>query len=298
MDAIKKRNLFLLLIGFLVVLLVVICAVTLAQGPRDTSVELVSNNGTTDRTVVDMYEGEMTIPYFDVPISSYKPDDFLERNGVITYEGGDSYLGINVNYKMGEIDWNQVAASGVDYAMIRVGFRGKDNGRISLDKNFETNIKGALEAGLPVGVYFFSKAVTDAEAEEEATFLLEQIKGYNITYPVAFYWKYGTKDDGSKDEEDRSIRCNGQQVMGFINTFCKKVKAAGFTASYYCDKSMGYESLDLEALRDYDMWYAEYRAVPSFFYNYQMWQYTTEGTIPGIEKQVPITLALKSYGGA
>lgn len=296
MDSTKKRNLFLIVITLLVAILIVISIVTLTRGPRNSAVELVSRNGSAELTVNDMYEGKMTIPNFNIPTSQYKPDQFVERKGIVTYEGGDSYVGVNVSQKQGDIDWEQVAANGVDFAMIRVGYREYGRGRIFPDENFEANITGAVEAGLPVGVYFFSKAVTDAEAEEEAAFVLEQIKGYNVTYPVAFYWVYGTKDDGSKDEDDRTIRCNGEQVTGFINTFCKKIKTAGYKKiSYYCDKSMGYENLNLEQLRDYDMWYAEFRTKPSFYYDFQMWQYTKEGTVPGIPNQVPINLALKQY---
>lgn len=295
MDAIRKRNIFLAVILLLVAVLVVVSVVTLAKGPRDSAVELVSKNGSTDITVNDLYEGNMTIPYFDIPASNYKPDDFLENKGVVTYEGGDSYVGISVNSQVGDVDWTQVAESNVDFAMIRVGWRQYSKGKILLDPNFVANMEGARDAGIPVGVYFFSKAVTDAEAEEEAAVVLEQIKGYNIQYPLAFYWKYGTNDDGTKDKTDRTIRCNGDQVTGFIDAFCKKVKTAGFTASYYCDKSMGYESLDLSRLKDYDMWYAESRPAPSFYYDYKIWQYTKEGTVPGIEGSVPINLALKEY---
>lgn len=295
MDGTKKRNLFLAVIFLLVAVLVVVAAVTLVKGPRESSVEVLSKSGSSELEVNDLYEGKMTIPYFDIPTSNYKPDDFLENKGVITYEGGDSYVGINVNSKMGDIDWGKVAESGVSYAMIRVGYREKGKGKICLDSNFETNIKNAAEAELPVGVYFYSKAVTEAEAEEEAAFLLEQIRGYSVTYPVAVYWEYDYKDDGSLDESSRTVRVNGDQVSDIIATFCKKVKDTGFTASYYCDKAMGYEKLDLTKLQGYEMWYAEYRAAPSFYYDFKMWQYTKEGDVPGISTKVPITLALKKY---
>ncbi len=295
MDSAKKRNVFLAVILLLVAVLVVAAVVTLAKGPRESSVELISKISPTELKVNDLYEGEMTIPYFDIPTCSYKPDRFLERKGVVTYEGGDSFVGINVNGQCGDIDWTQVAESSVEYAMIRVGYREFGRGRIIADEKFEDNIKGALDAGLPVGVYFYSKAVTDAEAEEEATFVLEKIRGYSVVYPVAFYWVYDIKDDGTLDEKSRTKQCNGDQVTGFIDTFCGKVKAAGLTASYYCDKSMGYERLDLSKLSGYDMWYAESRSAPSFYYNYTMWQYTREATVPGIEKTVPINLALKKY---
>ncbi len=292
MDSTKKRNLFLAVILLLVAVLLVVSVITLARGPRDSSVELVSETDT-EYIVDDLYEGEMSIPKFDLPGNRYKPDDFLENKGVVTYQGGESYLGINVNEKKGDIDWSQVAESDIDYAMIRVGYREYGKGKLIADANFEANIKGATDAGLPVGVYFYSQAVSDAEAEEEATFVLEQIRGYSVTYPIAIYWEYKTKDDGSPDESTRTVGCNGDQVTGFIDTFCKKVKAAGYTASYYCDKNMGYNKLDLERLSGYEMWYAEFRTVPSFYYDFGMWQYTKEGNVPGISEKVPLTLALK-----
>lgn len=137
MDSVKKRNIFLGVILLLVVILAVISIVTLVKGPRQSSVEVISKTGPTELTVNDMYEGNMTIPYFDIPTSNYPPDKFLENKGVITYEGGDSYVGINVNSQKGEIDWNQVAESGVDYAMIRVGWRGDESGKIAADEKFD-----------------------------------------------------------------------------------------------------------------------------------------------------------------
>lgn len=296
MDTVKKRNMFLAMIFVLVIAILAISVYTIAKGPRNSSVEVVQNDGSGELKVNDLYQGEMTIPYYDISTSSFKPDDFAENKGVISYEGGESYVGINVNSKMGDIDWAKVVESGVDYAMIRVGYRGNDKGKISLDSNFVANITGATEAGLPVGVYFYSKAVTDAEAEEEATFVLEQIKGYSVTYPIAYYWEYDLKEDGTANEDSRTVRCNGEQVTGFINTFCKKIKNTGFTASYYGDKSMCYERLNLELLKDYDLWYAEYRPAPSFYYDFKLWQYTKEGEVPGIAENVPITIALKKYG--
>lgn len=294
MNTDKKRNLFLFVIVGLVAVLVLVTAATLLKGPRESSVEFISKINESEIKVNDLYQGEMTIPYYDIPTATYKPDDFTERKGVVTYEG-ESAVGINVSQKSGEIDWSQVAASGIDYAMIRVGYREYGRGRILTDENFEQNITGAIDAGIPVGVYFYSKAVTDAEAEEEASFVLESIRGYNVTYPVAIYWVYDVKDDGSLNEKSRTKQCNGEQVTGFIDTFCKKVKAAGFTASFYCDKTMGYEKLDLSRLSGYDMWYSEIRTAPSFYYGYTIWQYTKEATVPGIENSVPINLALKKY---
>lgn len=288
-----RKTLFLGATALLVVVIIVISAVMLARGPRTSSVELLKKDGNTAK-VNDMYEGDMTIPYYDIRTSNYNPEDFEEKNGVVTY-AGDSFVGINVSQKAGEIDWNAVAESGVEFAMIRVGYRGNDKGRISLDSNFEANITGAAEAGLPVGVYFYSKAVTDTEAEEEANFVLEQIRPYQMTYPVAIFWEYDRKDSGEVDEKSRTVRCNGDQVTGFIQTFLKKIKTVGYKTAFYADKKMGYESLDLSRLTDHDMWYAEYQPAPSFYYDYKMWQYTKDGEVPGISKPVPITISLKEY---
>ncbi|MEH2934171.1 glycoside hydrolase family 25 protein [Oscillospiraceae bacterium 21-37] len=288
-----RKTLFLGATALLVVVIIVISAVMLARGPRTSSVELLEKDGNTAK-VNDMYEGDMTIPYYDIRTSNYNPEDFEEKNGVVTY-AGDSFVGINVSQKAGEIDWNAVAESGVEFAMIRVGYRGNDKGRISLDSNFEANITGATEAGLPVGVYFYSKAVTDTEAEEEANFVLEQIRPYQMTYPVAIFWEYDRKDSGEVDEKSRTVRCNGDQVTGFIQTFLKKIKTVGYKTAFYADKKMGYESLDLSRLTEHDMWYAEYQPAPSFYYDYKMWQYTKDGEVPGISKPVPITISLKEY---
>lgn len=288
-----RKTLFLGATALLVVVIIVISAVMLARGPRTSSVELLEKDGNTAK-VNDMYEGDMTIPYYDIRTSNYNPEDFEEKNGVVTY-AGDSFVGINVSQKAGEIDWNAVAEIGVEFAMIRVGYRGNDKGRLSLDSNFEANITGATEAGLPVGVYFYSKAVTDTEAEEEANFVLEQIRPYQMTYPVAIFWEYDRKDSGEVDEKSRTVRCNGDQVTGFIQTFLKKIKTVGYKTAFYADKKMGYESLDLSRLTDHDMWYAEYQPAPSFYYDYKMWQYTKDGEVPGISKPVPITISLKEY---
>ena len=117
-----RKTLFLGATALLVVVIIVISAVMLARGPRTSSVELLEKDGNTAK-VNDMYEGDMTIPYYDIRTSNYNPEDFEEKNGVVTY-AGDSFVGINVSQKAGEIDWNAVAESGVEFAMIRVGYRG------------------------------------------------------------------------------------------------------------------------------------------------------------------------------
>lgn len=296
MDTLKKRNLFLAATLILVAVIVAVSAVILARGPRDSSVEVLERNADGTLLVNDLNDGQMTIPGYDIAVNDYNPTAFQASNGVMTYTEGTSLVGINVNYKNGDIDWAQVAENGVDFAMIRVGYRGNEKGQIVLDSKFVENITGATEAGIPVGVYFYSKAISNEEAEEEATFVLEQIQTYQVTYPIAIFWEYDYNDDGTKDQSSRTIQCNGEQITGFINAFCNKVKMAGRTPCYYASKSFAYEDLDLSQLANYDMWYAEYASVPGFYYDFAMWQYTQEGSVPGISGSVPITLSLKQYG--
>ena len=146
-----------------------------------------------------------------------------------------------------------------------------------------------------MGFYLYTTAFTPAVAVAVATFVLEQIRNYQVTWPIAFFWEYDTNDDGSQDQSSRTIACNGEQVTSFIKAFCDKIELAGFTASYYADKTMAYETLQLDQLTSYDLWYAEYRAQPGFYYDFGMWQYTDEGTVSGISGSVPITLSFKNY---
>lgn len=295
MDTLKKRNLFLAATTLLVVIIVAVSAVILSRGPRDSSVELVERNADGTLLVNDVNDGQMTIPSFDIAVNDYDLSGFQAQNGIMAYTQGTSLTGINVNSKTGAIDWAQVAQSDVDFAMIRVGYRGKTGGDIALDSNFQANMEGAAANNIPVGVYFYSKAVTDQEAEEEATFVLEQIQTYQVTYPVAIFWEYDYNSDGTQDQGSRTISCNGEQVSGFIKAFCDKVSMAGRHPCYYAAKSFAYEDLDLSRLSGYDLWYAERAAVPGFYYDFAMWQYSQEGTVPGISGSVPMTLCLKKY---
>lgn len=296
-----NKVLFLAVTVLLVVVIIGTSAMILAKGPRTSLVELVSQEGSS-AVVDDLYEGHMTIPYWDIPTSPYEVNDFAEEENVVSYLGGNSTLGVSLYEKCGEVDWEQLKTSGIDFVMIRAGYRSKYQGTIFLDKEFENNLAGAEAAGIPVGIYFYSKAISDVEAEEEAEYVLDLVRGHSIKYPIAFYWEYDLKDDGSQDESARVTRCNGEQATGFIDTFCGIIRKAGFTPAFYATKSHAYNRLNLSRLSNYDMWYSEYQAKPSFYYDFKMWQYTDSGSVPGIypdqEKggKVRITLCMKKYG--
>lgn len=201
-----------------------------------------------------------------------------------------SHKGIDVSYHQGVIDWQQVAADGVEFAFIRVGIRGYGTGEIVADEQFENNITGALSNGIKAGVYFFSQAVTQEEAAEEAAFVLEQIAPYKIECPVVF--------DVEK-VADSSARMNQISVEERTNltlTFCQAIEAAGYTPMIYHNMEMGALMLDMETLEEYDKWFAYYGSDMYYPYNYRVWQYSEKGKVAGINGNVDLNISFRMWG--
>ncbi len=218
--------------------------------------------------------------------NSYDATCFSEQDGFLTYDDGTrtASLGVDVSYYQKEIDWQAVRDAGITFAMIRVGYRGYSGGTIGLDERFTENIAGALAAGLRVGVYFFSQAVDEIEAEEEAQFVLAQIADYDITMPIMFDW------EDAAVEGARTETVTAQTLTACAEAFCRTIEAAGYTPGIYFSQHMGYQRVNLGKLQDAVFWLAEYNAVPTFFYRFEMWQYTDAGKIPGIETAVDLNL--------
>ena len=154
-----------------------------------------------------------------VPGNSYAAEDFVVADGFLTYDGdAPSYVGVDVSSYQGEIDWERVAEAGVDFAMVRLGFRGYTEGGLYEDDRFRENLEGAMAAGLDVGVYFFSQAVTEEEAREEARFVLERLEGYDITYPVVFDWERQSASDS------RTLETDGAAQTACAAAFCQAIE--------------------------------------------------------------------------
>ena len=214
-----------------------------------------------------------------------------EENGRITYSGTDTTVrfGIDVSEHQGVIDWAAVAADGVEFAMIRCGWRGYGStAGLNEDKYFRANIEGALAAGLDVGVYFFSQALTEAEAREEAAYTLELIAGYDLTFPVVFDWEQ-VAVRGS-----RTLSPDWAAVTDCTEVFCDAVAAAGYTPMTYFNMSMAYLRLDLSRLQKYHGWLAWYHEVPEYRYEYRMWQYGALTTVAGVNGLCDVNLL---FGG-
>ena len=231
-------------------------------------------------------------PADPVPRNSYDPDAFAVSGGYLTYGAGVSHVGVDVSSHQGEIDWQAAADSGVEFAMIRAGYRGYTEGGLFEDACFAANMDGALAAGLEVGVYFFSQALTEEEALEEADFLLSLIDGCPITYPVVFDW------ERQSAETSRTREADGAVITACAAAFCSAVEAAGYLPMVYFSPSKAYGELDLSALTAWPFWLAHYTAdyaFTTFRYHFSMWQYTSTGSVPGIRGNVDLDLALTDF---
>lgn len=221
-----------------------------------------------------------------LPVNEYDTDAFRWDGNYLVYDGPEAaHRGIDVSDHQGEIDWAAVASDGVEYAMLRVGYRGYTEGTTSLDAQFYDNVAGARENGIAVGVYFFSQAINEEEAREEADIVLRAIEGLEITYPIVFDWE----DVGQPHA--RTANMTQQQLTACAKAFCEEIEAAGYTAGIYFNQIFGYQWFQLPDLTDYMFWLAEYGTTPDFVYDFQMWQYTNEGTVSGIEGGVDLNLS-------
>lgn len=221
-----------------------------------------------------------------------KQEDLIkEKTGLSYYVNGEkkSIPGIDVSKYQGDIDWKKVKAAGYEFAILRVGFRGYNEGTLELDPYFEKNIKGANEAGIHVGVYFFSQAVNDEEALQEAQFVLEHIKGYKITYPVIIDTEHVANYNARANGLSRQVRTN------VVKTFCEAVEKQGYRSMIYANTKWMIMGIDLEQLVDYDLWFAYYGNNLSFPYQFEIFQYTSEGTVPGIKGNVDLNISFKDY---
>lgn len=228
----------------------------------------------------------------DVPRNEYSQEAFMSLGGFTIYTAANaaSHIGIDVSTFQGEIDWAQVKAAGVEFAMLRAGGRGYgEHGTIYEDSSFIQNIQGALGAGVEVGVYFFSQAVTEEEAREEAQSVLNWISPYQITYPLVFDW------ETVEDSAARTHNLDPEIVTACAKAFCDEVEAAGHTAMVYFNRHQGYSVYNLAELGGYEFWLAGYTTIPDFTYSFQMWQYSNTGTVPGIEGPVDLNICMVDY---
>lgn len=294
----KRRLLLLILLAVCVVCLLTACtekgeetmAEMSSEGDKDQSREQAEQGYYTFQDVEgNSYESPLLagVPRCSYDFSNLKTDEDTGYKSFRDEENGvHARFGIDVSEFQGEdIDWKQVKDSGVEFVIIRLGYRAYgDTGALVMDAMYEKNIQGALEAGLDVGVYFFSQAITPAEAVEEAEYVLDHLKPYEISGPVVYdteeiKWDTARTDVNTKED-----------FTNYCKVFCDTVEQAGYDPMIYSNMKWMAFTLDMEELAEYDFWYADYYEIPQCPYHYQIWQYSETGAVPGINANVDLNL--------
>lgn len=205
------------------------------------------------------------------------------ENTELQFQKGNARLGIDVSKWNKEIDWQAVKEAGIEFAIIRCGYRGAASGALVIDPMYEQNMKGAIDAGIPVGVYFFTQAINEVEALEEASMVIRLIEDYDVDYPVFL-------DSESAGGKGRADKLDVEERTKFHEVFLETVSAAGYETGIYASKNWLNDQIDVTDLSVYKTWLAEYADVPSYDEYYHIWQYTSKGTVDGIETHVDLNL--------
>ncbi|MCL1829367.1 MAG: glycoside hydrolase family 25 protein [Oscillospiraceae bacterium] len=240
--------------------------------------QVLVSDGRGNRVWVPLYE--------DIPAHPLSSADFHSGDGnTVEYTGNKAVIstGIDVSFYQGDIDWEKAASDGVQFAIIRAGYRGWSKGDIFEDETFERNIEGAATAGIAVGVYFFSQAINTAEAQEEAEFVLMLLNSRKIDLPVMFDWERvetGARTDG----------LSGRELTDCCIAFCNVISEAGYEPGVYFYRDLGYNTYELDRLNSLVFWVGAISDHPDFYYRHSIWQYSITGRVAGIEGNVDLNI--------
>ena len=247
------------------------------------------STGNVDLLVVsnDMYSRLFDPSY---PMHPYNTEAFVwGEDGRMTYAENKSYRvrhGIDVSEFNENIDWEAVKEDGIEFVIIRMGFRGYGEGDIYEDGYFAANLAGAQAAGLDVGIYFFAQAVSEEEAEEEAKYVIDRLGGTELQMPIFYDVEPIRTDDARTDD------VTGEQITKNTAAFCKVIQDSGYEAGYYGNLKWEMFMLDMRKLTDYTMWFAGYADRPQTAYNFSIWQYTDQGAVEGVPTNVDMDIQL------
>ncbi len=196
--------------------------------------------------------------------------------------------GIDVSYHNGNLDWETIKAAGVDFAILRAAYRGYgDEGTLVKDTKFAEYMQGAMSQGIPVGAYIYSQAITTAEAVQEANYILNIVRGYNLDLPIVFDYEFAGVKTGRLDSAWTDGDLNKTKMTNIALAFCNTIKNAGYDAMVYANKTFLNTNLNHETIENagYEIWLAHYTTNTNYTGEYRIWQYTSSGTIPGISNK-------------
>lgn len=246
-----------------------------------------------DNKIIIHDNGNSTVEYPDIeaPKNTYDFSELVtdDKKKKMLYKDGEqvAVFGIDVSQYQGNVDWNRVKADGVEFAILRLGYRGYETGNIKDDSRFLDYVRGTSEAGIDIGVYFYSQAINEAEAKEEAEYVLNVIRENNIElkYPVVFDWEFVQDEDPA-----RTDNLSSEKINACCKTFCRTIKAAGYDTMFYANITDALFKYDLTQVSEYGLWLAEYSRETDFIYDFDMWQYSCSGLIDGIDSLVDLNL--------
>ena len=290
MESITKKKVHIMLwceVGLLAVLVVVAVIAllyrpdaNLSEGPLVTDTPAANSTGPEEPTGPTL------------PINPYGPEDFTQEGDFLSCIAGQSVLGIDVSTFQKNVDWQQVKAAGVEFVIIRLGHRGTNIGVLFEDDDAQDHYQGAIAAGLKIGGYFYSQAITPEEAKEEAEFCLEIIDGWTIEMPIVFDWEH-------IDADCRTVNMDPRTLTDCAKAFCDTIENAGHKSMIYFNQRQAMDEpmenwpvgdrYYLDELTDYGFWLAMYTDM-TFPAKIDMWQYTCTGSVPGIKGNVDINL--------
>ncbi|MCI9253535.1 MAG: hypothetical protein HFI58_01665 [Lachnospiraceae bacterium] len=229
-------------------------------------------------------EDEIDADKEDKEVKGAEEDADGSENTDLLAAKGSEKIGIDVSKWNKTIDWEDVKDAGVEFAIIRCGYRGASSGALILDPMYERNIKGAIDADIPVGVYFFTQAIDEVEAVEEASMVISLIEKYDVDYPVFL-------DSESAGGSGRADWLEADERTKVHKAFLETISAAGYETGVYGSRNWLNEQVNMKDLSDYKTWLAEYAEVPQYDAYYHMWQYTSKGTVDGIDTDVDLNLS-------
>lgn len=289
----RRAPLLLLAAGLLVVGLLAAVVISLLE--RDAVSRAEPDPHTGQVYINDGVNQVWHTPLEGVPVSDLLPEEFdraPEQDDRVRYLGTEyaTRWGVDVSNYQGTIDWDALKQQGVTFAYLRLGFRGYTAGALQPDRSFEQYYQGARDAGIDVGVYFFSQAVTVREAAEEARCVLETLDGRELSLPVYYDWEPVSAED-SRTLDNASLLLTAQ-----ARAFCRVVELGGYDAGVYMSRQQGYYRYHLAALQDWSLWIADYGDYPDFYYRFDLWQYSDAGTLSGISAPVDLNLEFRPVG--
>ena len=224
--------------------------------------------------------------------NEYDFTNLVSQNNIYKYYADGkqvSYLGVDISKYQEYVDFPTLKKAGVTFVMLRVGSRGYQTGQIQLDEYFMDNIARATEAGLQIGIYFYSQAMNETEAVEEANLVISSLQGYTVNYPIAFDMEFVNNDTA------RIETLTKDEKTAVALAFLKKIQEAGYTPMLYGNKEWLVKRIDLSKLEEFDVWLAQEADIPDFPYMYTMWQYTKQGKIDGITGYADFNISFIDY---